>query len=195
MTCFVFTWLNKKCRPKYFLNIHFDFACKTTFSCCCELNANVKLCTCQSVVVKGLERNISCLYEARRLLLGLDSCEIAKVIEVTPDPSLAGSGLTNYWLNMLLQQLRLSEQGEDLHTRTHTHVSVWLYFHPNVMGLGKILLYVCDSGKRHCGWQHLLPCYTVMMGLKHTHCTKTYLHYATRKSYSMRNIWNMLRSH
>lgn len=68
----------------------------------------------QSVVVKGLERNISCIYEARRLLLGLDSCETAKVTEMTPDPVLAGSGLTNYWLNMLLQQLRLSEQGEDL---------------------------------------------------------------------------------
>uniref|UniRef100_A0A8D3DJ53 SAM domain-containing protein n=2 Tax=Scophthalmus maximus TaxID=52904 RepID=A0A8D3DJ53_SCOMX len=69
--------------------------------------------TSKSVVVKGLERNISCLYEARRLLLGLDSCEIAKVIDVTPDPMLNGSGLTNYWLNMLLQQLRLSEQGKD----------------------------------------------------------------------------------
>lgn len=68
----------------------------------------------QSVVVKGLERNISCIYEARRLLLGLDSCETAKVTEMTPDPVLAGNGLTNYWLNMLLQQLRLSEQGEDL---------------------------------------------------------------------------------
>ncbi|XP_033989982.1 LOW QUALITY PROTEIN: bicaudal C homolog 2 [Trematomus bernacchii] len=67
--------------------------------------------TSKSVVVKGLERNISCLYEARRLLLGLDSCEIAKVTELTSDPMLAGSGLTSYWLNMLLQQLRLSEQG------------------------------------------------------------------------------------
>ncbi|CAB1450465.1 unnamed protein product [Pleuronectes platessa] len=67
--------------------------------------------TSKSVVVKGLERNISCLYEARRLLLGLESCETAKLIEVTPDPMLSGSELTNYWLNMLLQQLRLSEQG------------------------------------------------------------------------------------
>ncbi|XP_040903948.1 bicaudal C homolog 2 [Toxotes jaculatrix] len=67
--------------------------------------------TSKSVVVKGLERNISCLYEARRLLLGLDSCETAKVIEVTPDPMLTSGGLTSYWLNMLLQQLRLSEQG------------------------------------------------------------------------------------
>ncbi|XP_070769120.1 bicaudal C homolog 2 [Enoplosus armatus] len=67
--------------------------------------------TSKSVVVKGLERNISCLYEARRLLLGLDSCETAKVTAMTPDPKLTGSGLTNYWLNMLLQQLRLSEQG------------------------------------------------------------------------------------
>uniref|UniRef100_A0A8C9YUM3 Bicaudal C homolog 2 n=1 Tax=Sander lucioperca TaxID=283035 RepID=A0A8C9YUM3_SANLU len=48
--------------------------------------------TSKSVVVKGLERNISCLYEARRLLLGLDSCETAKVTEMTPDPVLAGSG-------------------------------------------------------------------------------------------------------
>ncbi|XP_054454078.1 bicaudal C homolog 2 [Anoplopoma fimbria] len=67
--------------------------------------------TSKSVVVKGLERNISCLYEARRLLLGLDSCETAKVTEMTPDPKLADSGLASYWLNMLLQQLRLSEQG------------------------------------------------------------------------------------
>ncbi|XP_008282794.1 bicaudal C homolog 2 [Stegastes partitus] len=67
--------------------------------------------TSKSVVVKGLERNISCLYEARCLLLGLDSCESAKVTEMTPDPIMASSGMTNYWLNMLLQQLRLSEQG------------------------------------------------------------------------------------
>uniref|UniRef100_A0A3Q3E6D8 Bicaudal C homolog 2 n=1 Tax=Labrus bergylta TaxID=56723 RepID=A0A3Q3E6D8_9LABR len=67
--------------------------------------------TSKSVVVKGLERNISSLYEARRLLLGLDSCETSKVTEINPDPTLAGSGLTSYWLNMLLQQLRLSEQG------------------------------------------------------------------------------------
>uniref|UniRef100_A0A3Q1FHY9 Bicaudal C homolog 2 n=1 Tax=Acanthochromis polyacanthus TaxID=80966 RepID=A0A3Q1FHY9_9TELE len=67
--------------------------------------------TSKSVVVKGLERNISCLYEARRLLLGLDSCESAKETEMTPDPVLPSGGLTNYWLNMLLQQLRLSEQG------------------------------------------------------------------------------------
>lgn len=65
--------------------------------------------TVQSVVVKGLERNITCLYEARRLLLGLDSCDTAKV---TPDPVLANNGPSNHWLNMLLQQLRLSEQGE-----------------------------------------------------------------------------------
>nr|XP_020480083.1 protein bicaudal C homolog 1-like [Monopterus albus] len=67
--------------------------------------------TSKSAVVKGLERNISCLYEARRLLLGLDSCQTAKVTEMSSDPMLAGSGLTSYWLNMLLQQLRLSEQG------------------------------------------------------------------------------------
>uniref|UniRef100_A0A8C6U4Y9 Bicaudal C homolog 2 n=1 Tax=Neogobius melanostomus TaxID=47308 RepID=A0A8C6U4Y9_9GOBI len=65
-----------------------------------------------SVVVKGLEKNISCLYEARRLLLGLDSCDSAKVTDVIPDPVTSGSGLTHYWLHMLLQQLRISEQGE-----------------------------------------------------------------------------------
>lgn len=70
------------------------------------------MCIYQSVVVKGLERDISSLYEARRLLLGLDSCDTAKVTEMTSDPFTAGSGLTNYWLNMLLQQLRLSEQSE-----------------------------------------------------------------------------------
>ncbi|KAM3867113.1 LOW QUALITY PROTEIN: bicaudal C homolog 2 [Diretmus argenteus] len=67
--------------------------------------------TSKSVVVKGLERNISSLYEARHVLLGLDSCEVAMVTKITPDPVVAGSGLANYWLNMLLQQLRLSEQG------------------------------------------------------------------------------------
>lgn len=71
---------------------------------------------CQSVVVKGLERNISCLYEARRLLLGLDSSETVKIAEMTPGSLLPGSGMTNYWLNMLLQQLRLSEQGESINT-------------------------------------------------------------------------------
>ncbi|XP_051936385.1 bicaudal C homolog 2 isoform X2 [Hippocampus zosterae] len=67
--------------------------------------------TNKSVVVKGLERNIQCLYEARRLLLGLDSYDSTKVTNVDPDPILAGNELTSYWLNMLLQQLRLSEHG------------------------------------------------------------------------------------
>ncbi|XP_057706416.1 bicaudal C homolog 2 [Corythoichthys intestinalis] len=65
----------------------------------------------KSVVVKGLERNIQCLYEARRLLLGLDSCDAAKETSVAPDAVLASNELTSYWLNMLLQQLRLSEHG------------------------------------------------------------------------------------
>uniref|UniRef100_G3Q1E8 SAM domain-containing protein n=1 Tax=Gasterosteus aculeatus aculeatus TaxID=481459 RepID=G3Q1E8_GASAC len=78
--------------------------------------------TSKSVVVKGLERNISCLYEARRLLLLLDSCETAEVTEMAPEPAAAGGGLASYWLNMLLQQLRLSEQGEHAHAR----VSLWL---------------------------------------------------------------------
>lgn len=72
--------------------------------------------TVQSVVVKGLEKNITCLYEARRLLLGLDSCDTVKVTLMTPDPVLANNGLSHHWLNMLLQQLRLSEQGEHAST-------------------------------------------------------------------------------
>uniref|UniRef100_A0A669C1M7 Bicaudal C homolog 2 n=1 Tax=Oreochromis niloticus TaxID=8128 RepID=A0A669C1M7_ORENI len=72
--------------------------------------------TSKSVVVKGLERNISCLYEARCLLLGLDSSETVKIAEMTPGSLLPSSGLTSYWLNMLLQQLRLSEQGESINT-------------------------------------------------------------------------------
>ncbi|XP_055782761.1 bicaudal C homolog 2 [Salvelinus fontinalis] len=67
--------------------------------------------TAKSVVVKGLERNISSLYEARRLLLGLESSEVAMTPKINSDPRLAGNGLTNYWLNMLLQQLRLSDHG------------------------------------------------------------------------------------
>lgn len=88
---------------------------------------------CQSVVVKGLERNISCLYEARRQLLGLDSCVTAKETQMTLDPVLASSGPTSYWFNMLLQQLRLSEQGE------HTHVCQFVCIQICVMGTGKSL--------------------------------------------------------
>lgn len=75
----------------------------------------------QSVVVKGLERNIANLYEARRLLLGLDSCEVSMAtkdsyeVSIVPksaiDPLLANSGVTNYWLNMLMQQLHVTETG------------------------------------------------------------------------------------
>lgn len=68
----------------------------------------------QSAVVKGLERNISCLYEARCQLLGLDSCEHVNATGLNPDLALPGSGLTNHWLNVLLQQLRLSEQGKHI---------------------------------------------------------------------------------
>uniref|UniRef100_A0AAY5JZZ7 SAM domain-containing protein n=1 Tax=Esox lucius TaxID=8010 RepID=A0AAY5JZZ7_ESOLU len=67
--------------------------------------------TTKSVVVKGLERNISSLYEARRLLLGLDSGEVAMVTNMNSDPTMVSNELTNYWLNMLLQQLRLSDHG------------------------------------------------------------------------------------
>lgn len=66
----------------------------------------------QSAVVKGLERDITCIYEARRLLLGLDSCDTANINTANPDLISPGGGLANYWLDLLLQQLHLSEQGE-----------------------------------------------------------------------------------
>lgn len=75
----------------------------------------------QSVVVKGLERNIGSLYEARRLLLGLDTTEVSmmtknvsevSVMTKTPvDPLVANNGITGYWINVLMQQLRLTETG------------------------------------------------------------------------------------
>ncbi|XP_048058695.1 bicaudal C homolog 2 isoform X4 [Megalobrama amblycephala] len=75
--------------------------------------------TAKSVVVKGLERNIINLYEARRLLLGLDSSEVSvmtknlsdvSVTTKTPvDPLVANNGITSYWLNLLMQQLCLTE--------------------------------------------------------------------------------------
>lgn len=122
--------LNKK-SIFIFLNVHFDFGYKTILPC----GLCVLVYMYQSVVVKGLERNISCLYEARRLLLGLDSCETAKVTPMTPDPVLASSGPTNYWFNMLLQQLRLSEQGE------HAHISVSVCLHPNIVEIWKPLCF------------------------------------------------------
>ncbi|KAL7858464.1 hypothetical protein AOLI_G00185660 [Acnodon oligacanthus] len=75
--------------------------------------------TAKSVVVKGLERNIASLYESRRLLLGLESCEVSMTAknscEVSMatksslDPLLVNSSITGYWFNMLMQQLQLTE--------------------------------------------------------------------------------------
>ncbi|XP_062857089.1 bicaudal C homolog 2 [Trichomycterus rosablanca] len=75
----------------------------------------------KSVVVKGLERNIANLYEARRLLLGLDSSEVSSsaknsneiplVTKLSVEPLVVNSGLTNYCLNMLMQQLQITETG------------------------------------------------------------------------------------
>nr|XP_055033276.1 bicaudal C homolog 2 isoform X1 [Misgurnus anguillicaudatus] len=75
--------------------------------------------TAKSVVVKGLERNIVNLYKARRLLLGLDSsdvsmttknlCEVSMATKSSVDPLVANNGMTGYWLNILMQQLRLTE--------------------------------------------------------------------------------------
>ncbi|XP_072529688.1 bicaudal C homolog 2 isoform X2 [Salminus brasiliensis] len=75
--------------------------------------------TAKSVVVKGLERNIASLYEARRLLLGLESsevlvtaknsCELSIATKSSTDPLLVNNGITGYWFNMLMQQLNLTE--------------------------------------------------------------------------------------
>lgn len=68
-----------------------------------------------------MERNIANLYEARRLLLGLDSCEVSVAtktsceVSIVPKPAmdslLVNGGMTNYWLNMLMQQLHVTETG------------------------------------------------------------------------------------
>ncbi|KAK7140937.1 hypothetical protein R3I93_015169 [Phoxinus phoxinus] len=65
--------------------------------------------TAKSVVVKGLERNIMNLYEARRLLLGLDSSEVSVTAKTPVDPLVANNGVTGYWLKVLMQQLCLTE--------------------------------------------------------------------------------------
>ncbi|XP_063046666.1 bicaudal C homolog 2 [Engraulis encrasicolus] len=71
--------------------------------------------TAKSVVVKGLERNIASVYEARRLLLGLDGSDGCGTTGTKPpptcDPLMTGNGLASYWLNMLMQQLRLNDTG------------------------------------------------------------------------------------
>uniref|UniRef100_W5LCV2 Bicaudal C homolog 2 n=1 Tax=Astyanax mexicanus TaxID=7994 RepID=W5LCV2_ASTMX len=83
-----------------------------------SVKPKVKL-TAKSVVVKGLERNIESLYEARRLLLGLESsevsimakksCEISTASKTPLDPLLVNNGMTGYLFNMLMQQLNLTE--------------------------------------------------------------------------------------
>ncbi|XP_036403588.1 bicaudal C homolog 2 [Megalops cyprinoides] len=67
--------------------------------------------TAKSVVVKSLERNITNLYKARHMLLGLDTSEVTVAIKTTCDALPAANGLTAYWLNLLMQQLRLSDAG------------------------------------------------------------------------------------
>ncbi|XP_030621249.1 bicaudal C homolog 2 [Chanos chanos] len=67
--------------------------------------------TAKSVVVKGLEKSISCLYEARRLLLGLESSEVTVMTKPACNPLLTANGMTGYWLSVLMQQLRLSGAG------------------------------------------------------------------------------------
>ncbi|MGH0116354.1 UNVERIFIED_CONTAM: hypothetical protein FKN15_035658, partial [Acipenser sinensis] len=64
----------------------------------------------KSVVVKSLERNTVNLYEARRLLLSLETSEVAMAIKPACDIPLT-NGLTNYWLNLITQQLSLTDSG------------------------------------------------------------------------------------
>ncbi|XP_023698557.1 bicaudal C homolog 2 isoform X2 [Paramormyrops kingsleyae] len=66
--------------------------------------------TAKSVVVKTLEKNVGNLYEARRLLLRLDPSEVTNVA-AKPTGDITLTGLNNHWLNMMMQQLRLSDQG------------------------------------------------------------------------------------
>ncbi|XP_066572801.1 bicaudal C homolog 2 [Amia ocellicauda] len=66
--------------------------------------------TAKSVVVKTLERNAANLYETRRLLLGLETSEVPTTVKPTPDVPLTNS-LTNYWLNLIAQQLGLFDAG------------------------------------------------------------------------------------
>ncbi|MGH0116651.1 UNVERIFIED_CONTAM: hypothetical protein FKN15_012246 [Acipenser sinensis] len=64
----------------------------------------------KSVVVKSLEQNTVNLYEARRLLLGLETNEVAMAIKPACDIPLT-NGLTNYWLNLITQHLSLTDSG------------------------------------------------------------------------------------
>ncbi|XP_015205284.2 bicaudal C homolog 2 [Lepisosteus oculatus] len=66
--------------------------------------------TTKSVVVKTLERNVLNLYEVRRLLLGLETIEVPVAVKPTCDIPLT-NGLTNYWLNLIMQQLGLADTG------------------------------------------------------------------------------------
>uniref|UniRef100_W5N015 Bicaudal C homolog 2 n=1 Tax=Lepisosteus oculatus TaxID=7918 RepID=W5N015_LEPOC len=67
--------------------------------------------TTKSVVVKTLERNVLNLYEVRRLLLGLETIEVPVAVKPTCDIPLT-NGLTNYWLNLIMQQLGLADTGK-----------------------------------------------------------------------------------
>ncbi|KAJ8246889.1 hypothetical protein GJAV_G00256490 [Gymnothorax javanicus] len=65
--------------------------------------------TAKSVVVKSLERNVANLYEARCLLLRLGPDEnTAAVKDICSTPPTTNE-LTNYWLNLLMQQLCVSD--------------------------------------------------------------------------------------
>uniref|UniRef100_H3B0X9 K Homology domain-containing protein n=1 Tax=Latimeria chalumnae TaxID=7897 RepID=H3B0X9_LATCH len=67
--------------------------------------------TAKSVVVKSLERNMLHIYEARQLLLGLESNEVTLTTKSADEVSLPNE-VPSHWLNLLTQQLSLTEQGK-----------------------------------------------------------------------------------
>ncbi|MBN3321281.1 BICC1 protein, partial [Atractosteus spatula] len=76
-----------------------------------SVKPKVKQTTKVSFVVKTLERNVLNLYEVRRLLLGLETIEVPVAVKPTCDIPLT-NGLTNYWLNLIMQQLGLADAGK-----------------------------------------------------------------------------------
>nr|XP_005989418.1 PREDICTED: protein bicaudal C homolog 1-B-like [Latimeria chalumnae] len=69
--------------------------------------------TAKSVVVKSLERNMLHIYEARQLLLGLESNEVTLTTKSADEVSLPNE-VPSHWLNLLTQQLSLTEQVQAL---------------------------------------------------------------------------------
>ncbi|XP_043924910.1 protein bicaudal C homolog 1-like isoform X2 [Protopterus annectens] len=63
----------------------------------------------KSVIVKGLERNVLQIYEARKLLLGLECSALGPTPGIVPL-----NGISNHWITAYLQQLAHTEPGHAL---------------------------------------------------------------------------------